>query len=102
MNLSRSANEPRKPIDTKAVSSSESFSEICLTEPRRAHSNHTRQSMKRFGGNFHYLGWADRLNLVVATLLGAALVLVLSPFLLLLWICVQLTKRVSKRSDTQD
>ncbi|HEU4678025.1 MAG TPA: hypothetical protein VFS35_00800 [Terrimicrobiaceae bacterium] len=58
--------------------------------------------MKRIGGNFHHLGWADRLNLVVATLLGAALVLVLSPFLLLLWICVQLAKKVSKLSETQD
>lgn len=102
MNLSRPADEPGKRIDATAVSSPESFSEIHLSEPWPYQANQTRQSMKRFGGNFRQLAWTDRLNLVVATLLGAALVLVLSPFLLLLWICVQLARRVSKRSETRD
>ena len=49
--------------------------------------------MKRFGGNFRQLGWGDRLNLVFATILGLALVMALSPILLVSWICLRLAKR---------
>ncbi len=45
--------------------------------------------MKRF----RQLDWVDRLNLVLAAILGLALVLALSPMLLISWICLQLAKR---------
>ena len=35
--------------------------------------------MGRFGAGFRELGWLDRLSLILATVLGMALVLVLSP-----------------------
>ena len=41
---------------------------------------------------FRQLDWADRLNLILATILGCALVLALSPLLLVCWICMQLAK----------
>ena len=39
---------------------------------------------------FRQLDWADRLNLIFATILGCALVLALSPLLLVTWILMQL------------
>jgi hypothetical protein len=42
--------------------------------------------------HFRHLNWADRLNLLLATILGCALVLALSPLLLLSWIRIQLAK----------
>jgi hypothetical protein len=39
---------------------------------------------------FRQLDWADRLNLILAAILGCALVLSLSPLLLVAWICMQL------------
>jgi hypothetical protein len=51
-------------------------------------------SMRRF----RQLDWADRLNLILATILGCALVLALSPLLLVSWIWMQLAKhRVGAR-----
>jgi hypothetical protein len=47
-------------------------------------------SMQRF----RELDWADRLNLILAAILGCALVLALSPLLLVSWICMQLAKPV--------
>jgi len=44
--------------------------------------------MKRF----RQLDWADRLNLILATILGCALLLALSPLFLLSWICMQFAK----------
>ena len=40
------------------------------------------QSMRRFGEAFRQLEWHDRLNVILATILELALVLVLSPILL--------------------
>ena len=45
--------------------------------------------MKRF----RQLDWADRLNLILATILGCALLLALSPLLLVSWICMQFAKQ---------
>jgi hypothetical protein len=45
-------------------------------------------SMQRF----RELDWADRLNLILATILGCALLLALSPLFLLSWICMQFAK----------
>ena len=39
---------------------------------------------------FRQLDWADRLNVIFATLLGCTLVLALSPLLLATWIWMQL------------
>ena len=41
---------------------------------------------------FRQLDWADRLNLILATILGCALLLALSPLFLLSWICMQFAK----------
>ena len=38
---------------------------------------------------FPQLDWADRLNMILSAILGCALVLVLSPLLLVSWICMQ-------------
>jgi hypothetical protein len=56
-------------------------------------SGQADHSMKRFGGNFRQLGWGDRLNLAFATILGLALVVALSPILLVSWLCLHLAKR---------
>ena len=40
--------------------------------------------------HFRQLDWADRLNLILAAILGCALVLALSPLLLVAWLCTQL------------
>jgi hypothetical protein len=42
---------------------------------------------------FRQLDWGDRLNLLLAGFLGLALVLALSPVLLVSWICLQLAER---------
>jgi hypothetical protein len=59
------------------------------------------QSMRRFREAFCQLEWHDRLNVVLATILELALVLVLSPILLVSWLCLLLTKRriPPKRAD---
>lgn len=41
---------------------------------------------------FRQLDWADRLNMILSAILGCALVLVLSPLLLVSWIWMQLAK----------
>ena len=42
---------------------------------------------------FRGLEWRDRLSLILATILGLALVLVLSPILLISWVCLLLAKQ---------
>ena len=51
------------------------------------------QSMRRFGEAFRQLEWPDRLNVILATVLELALVVVLSPILLVSWLCLFLSKR---------
>lgn len=51
------------------------------------------QSMRRFGEAFRQLEWHDRLNVILATILELALVLVLSPILLVSWLCLLFSKR---------
>jgi hypothetical protein len=41
---------------------------------------------------FRQLDWPDRLNLILAAILGCALVLVLSPLFLVSWLCMQLAR----------
>ena len=41
---------------------------------------------------FRQLNWADRLNMILSAILACALVLVLSPLLLVSWIWMQLAK----------
>jgi hypothetical protein len=41
---------------------------------------------------FRQLDWADRLNMILSAILACALVLVLSPLLLVSWIWMQLAK----------
>ena len=45
--------------------------------------------MGRFGAAFREVGWIDRLSLILAALLGMALVLLLSPILFVSWLRVQ-------------
>jgi hypothetical protein len=47
--------------------------------------------------HFRQLDWADRLNLILAAVLGCALVLALSPLLLVAWVCMQLATHGFKR-----
>jgi hypothetical protein len=49
--------------------------------------------IKRYYRNFHQLEWHDKLNVILAATLGLGLVLVLSPLLLVSWICLQLATR---------
>jgi hypothetical protein len=51
----------------------------------------------RFGAAFRELEWRDRLSLIFATVLGLALVLILSPILLVSWVCLLLA-RISRPS----
>ena len=51
------------------------------------------QSMRHFGEAFSQLEWHDRLNVILATILELALVLVLSPLLLVSWLCLFFSKR---------
>jgi hypothetical protein len=51
------------------------------------------QSIRRFGEAFCQLEWHDRLNVILATVLELALVMVLSPILLISWLCLLLAKR---------
>jgi hypothetical protein len=44
---------------------------------------------------FRQLDWADRLNMLLSAILGCALVLILSPLLLVSWIWMQLAKHGS-------
>ena len=41
---------------------------------------------------FRQLDRADRLNMLLSAILGCALVMILSPLLLVSWICMQLAK----------
>ena len=51
------------------------------------------QSIRRFGEAFCQLEWPDRLNVILATILELALVLVLSPILFVSWLCLFFSKR---------
>jgi hypothetical protein len=51
------------------------------------------QSIRRFGEAFCQLEWHDRLNVILAMILELALVLVLSPILLISWLCLLFAKR---------
>jgi hypothetical protein len=60
---------------------------------RRAHEEGTGLSMVGWIKRFRQLDWGDRLNLLLAGFLGLALVLALSPVLLVSWICLWLAER---------
>ncbi len=62
------------------------------TAQTRYDSDFVRQSMKRFGAAFRELEWRDRLSLILASVLGLALVLVLSPILFVSWVCLLLAR----------
>ena len=59
----------------------------------KCNADFVKKSIRRFGGAFCELEWHDRLSLVLATVLGLALVLVLSPILLISWVCLLLAKQ---------
>ena len=70
----------------------------CSDTPQtRCDSDFVKQSIRRFGAAFRALEWRDRLSLAFATVLGLALVLVLSPILLISWVCLLLA-RISRPS----
>ena len=46
----------------------------------------------RFAAAFREVGWLDRLSLILAALLGMALVLLLSPILFVSWLCLLLAR----------
>ena len=60
------------------------------------------QSMRHFGEAFSQLEWHDRLNVILATILELALVLVLSPILLVSWLCLLFSKRRMPSGRTTD
>jgi len=63
------------------------------TAQARNDADFVKQSIRRFGEAFCGLEWHDRLSVILATMLGLALVLVLSPILLVSWVCLLLAKR---------
>ena len=67
------------------------------TAQTRCDSDFAKRSIRRFGAAFRELEWRDRLSLTFATGLGLALVLVLSPILLVSWVCLLLA-RISRPS----
>jgi hypothetical protein len=67
------------------------------TAQTRCDSDFVKQSIMRFGAAFRELEWRDRLSLIFATVLGLALVLILSPILLVSWVCLLLA-RISRPS----
>ena len=67
------------------------------TAQARCDSDFAKRSIRRFGAAFRELEWRDRLSLTFATVLGLALVLVLSPILLVSWVCLLLA-RISRPS----
>jgi len=80
-------------IFEEATSPEEHLESFPETTTPPGDSGQAGHSIKRFGGNFRQLGWGDRLNLVFATILGLALVVALSPILLLSWMCLHLARR---------
>ena len=77
------------------------------TTPGQHRTNNGFSIMARVG-RFRQLDWADRLNLIFATVLGCALVIALSPLLLAAWIWMQLanhragaTRPDDLRSDSE-
>jgi hypothetical protein len=62
---------------------------------QRGHEEATGLSMVGWMKRFRQLDWGDRLNLLLAGFLGLALVLTLSPLLLVSWICLQLAERTA-------
>ncbi len=62
------------------------------TAQTRCDSDFVKHSMRRFGAGFRELEWRDRLSLILATVLGLALVLVLSPILFVSWVFLLLAR----------
>ncbi len=62
---------------------------------QRGHEQATGLLMVGWKKRFRQLDWGDRLNLLLAGFLGLALVLALSPLLLVSWICLQLAERAA-------
>ena len=62
------------------------------TAQPRCGADFVKQSIRRFGTAFRELEWHDRLSLILASVLGLALVLILSPILLVSWVCLLLAR----------
>lgn len=60
---------------------------------RLRHEVGTGPAMMGWTKRYRQLEWEDRLNLVLAAILGLGLVMALSPILLISWICLRLAER---------
>jgi hypothetical protein len=58
----------------------------------RQREESTRFSIPVWLQRFQQLDWPDRLNLILAAILGCALVLALSPLFLVSWLCMHLAR----------
>jgi hypothetical protein len=81
-----------KPNRVQSVRNKEVADEAVSSQPGAGRHGPRRFSIVAWWQRFRQLDWADRLNLILATILGCALVLALSPLLLVSWIWMQLAK----------